>query len=421
MYCKLIGSPGRELPLGLLQPLRGNSLAGPFQVLPREHPGMFRAADADDPLQVRELRAVEFAGAGSVQFRTDLPQQIEIGIRAVPLDERQPADFRLRQRVFEFRGPVGRVDGHQDHADAGRGELQQHPLRPVRGPYAEVVSAPQSDCQQSAGNAIDGPVELGPRQADARLREDHGVAVGKPPRRLPQRRPDGQTIDPRLALPDSRASEEACQPAATKVAEKQFGKYFAFPGQSRAPPAAEPFLDRPTESPAAAGHAAREAPAASMPPARASAARVPPDRRVASEGSAFAAERRSPSSRAATNCSTPSFHRSRRPDSVEQSHRQSLPRGDLSAGQKHRQRRLQPHQFRQSLRASPGRQQAQLDFRQAESRGIIIASDPVAAGQRELQSAPQAWPMDGGDRRHAEVLPARSNSLWPTITICSAL
>src|ERR1039458_7935083 len=43
-----------------------------------------------------------------------------------------------------------------------------------------------------------------------------------------------------------------------------------------------------TESPTATGRAARDAPAASMLPARVPAAQVPPDRRVASEDSAFA-------------------------------------------------------------------------------------------------------------------------------------
>ncbi len=61
-----------------------------------------------------------------------------------------------------------------------------------------MVSARQSDGQQSAGNAIDFSIEFGPRQADSRLWEDDRVAVGKPPRRLPQRRPDGQTFDPRF-------------------------------------------------------------------------------------------------------------------------------------------------------------------------------------------------------------------------------
>ena len=96
-----------------------------------------------------------------------------------------------------------------------------------------MIAAPKSERQQPAGDAIDGPVELGPGHADCRLGKDHCIAVGEAAGRLPQRRSDRQTVDPRRRrrvglgagnTASPRAIEESCQPAAAGLAEVQFGK-----------------------------------------------------------------------------------------------------------------------------------------------------------------------------------------------------
>ena len=301
----------RELPFGFLQPLRGNALAGRFEVLPGEHPRMLPAADADDPLQVRKLRAVEFAGPRGVQFRTDLPQQVEIGDRAEPLDQGQPADFRLRQRVFQLRRPVRRIDGHQDHADPGRGELQQHPLRPVRGPDAEVVAAAETRCasrpraMRSTSRSNSAQVRRTPawgKTIASRSGNRRAVCRSAAPMVRPSTHGWRCRTRGRRKKRASRRRQKSL-----KAARERFRVPMPIPR-----PARGGALPRsPTGSPAAAGRAARDAPAASMPPARASAARAPlaSPRRV-EHGSALAARTVSSSSRAATNCSTPSFHRS---------------------------------------------------------------------------------------------------------------
>ncbi len=359
VYCRLIGSPGRELPFGFLQPL-----AGQFPRRPLRGPAR------------RACRDVPSRGCGRPTASAGTSR---CGVRRAgrrPIPDRPPAAYRNRR--FErcrsisasprtsdwasvYSSSAARyagIDGHQDHADAGRGELQQHPLRPVRGPNAEVVAPAQSDGQQAAGDAIDFPVELGPRQADSRLGEDHRVAVGKPPGRLPQRRPDGQTLDPRLALPGSRALEEAFQPTTAKVAEEQIGKYFAFPCQSRVAPATEPFLDgRQNCRQRRAMPAAERQPPARRPqerprpgfrPSAASRQKVrplPPQRFFVQPGGNELLQTFIPPVG--------------RPGRIEQSNCQCMPHRELSAGKQHRQGRRQPHQFGQALGASPGRQQAQ--------------------------------------------------------------
>ena len=211
VYCKIDRVAGGKLPLGFGQAIRGNVFGGSGEALPGEHSGMLEAAQSDDPLQVRKLRAVELAGPRAVQFRTDLAQHGQVGRCLELLDQGQPADFRLGQRIFEFGRPVRRIDRHQHHADAGRGELQQDPLRPVGGPNAESIAAAESEGQQAAGDAIDFPVEFRPGKADSFLAEDHRIARGKSPRRLPQGRPDGQALDPRLPCAGPRPSKEPFQ------------------------------------------------------------------------------------------------------------------------------------------------------------------------------------------------------------------
>ena len=385
-------------------------------------PGCSAAADADDPLQLRKLGAAEVRRDG----RCPIPDRPPARDRNSKIDRcRSISAIRgLPTAPGYIRSSAARYDGlivTRTTPMRAVANCKQHPLRPVRGPDAEMVSAPQPDCQQSAGDAIDSPVEFGPRHTDSGLGEDHRVAVGKALGRLPQRRADRETVDPRSrASPEPRALEEACQPAAAKVAEKQLRKYLAFPCQSRRAAAAEPFLDGGQELPDSDGPCRPRIASRQLPPARASAAqvRLRPSRRASRFGRGFAARRFfQPGGNKLLHAFVPPI---RRPGCVDQSNlhacraetlRPVSSIGNAASSPTNSGKRCVPPQAGNRPNLTSGR----------PSRvAIVIAGNAVAAGQCELQSAAQAWPVDHGHRR-IERPSSRSKSFWPTITICSAL
>src|SRR5205823_5944228 len=56
----------------------------------------------------------------------------------------------------------------------------------------------------------------------------------------------------------------------------------------------------------------------------------------------------------------------------------------------------------QALRATPARNQTQLDFRQAKLSARLIQRDAVIASQGKLEAAAQARTVDDGQRRHRQ-------------------
>ena len=197
----LIASPGSELPLGFRQRLRGACFrTGRFQVLPSEHPGMFRAADTDDPLQVRELRAAEFAGTGGVQFRAYLPQQVEISAARCRSMSASPRTSDCRSvysssaaryaGLMVTRTTPMRAVANWSNTHCGQFVDHTPKWSPRRSPIASNPRAMRSTSRSNSAHV----------RRTAACAEDHRVAVGKPPRRLPQRRPDGQTFDPRFVF-----------------------------------------------------------------------------------------------------------------------------------------------------------------------------------------------------------------------------
>src|SRR5262249_45053796 len=68
----------------------------------------------------------------------------------------------------------------------------------------------------------------------------------------------------------------------------------------------------------------------------------------------------------------------------------------------YKQRAFQPDDARQTLRAAPTREQAQLDLRQTELGAGLIENQSIIAGEGELQPAAQACPTDGRDCRHGQ-------------------
>ena len=79
------------------------------------------------------------------------------------------------------------------------------------------------------------------------------------------------------------------------------------------------------------------------------------------------------------------------------------PRVERLAGQDQVERRRQPHDARQARAAAPGREDPELDLRQADLGLLRVRHDAVVAGEGELGAAAEARAVDRGDGRVRQV------------------
>ena len=91
----------------------------------------------------------------------------------------------------------------------------------------------------------------------------------------------------------------------------------------------------------------------------------------------------------------------RRHDGVDQVERLGLVDRDRIALEQDRHRVLRRHQARHALGAAGAREQADLDFGQAEASFGIFSRDAIVAGQRHLETAAERQPVDRGRPRLA--------------------
>ena len=147
----------------------------------------------------------------------------EIVRGAERVDEKQGRRVRLFQHVRQFGRAIGRIDEHHHGPDAGRRELQQNPLGPIRRPDCNVVpfSIPSPD--ERLSDTVDGRVEAADRIRVCRspaalagneiLRKRTFVPSNRGKtnasrsgifgRGSPQRLADRQSVDPRHVSPSS--------------------------------------------------------------------------------------------------------------------------------------------------------------------------------------------------------------------------
>ena len=90
-----------------------------------------------------------------------------------------------------------------------------------------------------------------------------------------------------------------------------------------------------------------------------------------------------------------------RNDGVDQIERLGLGEIDRLALEQQLHRILRRHDARHALGAAGAREQADLDFRQAEPGLGIFRRDAVVAGQRQLKTAAEREPVDRGGPRLA--------------------
>ena len=128
---------------------------------------------------------------GTGRLRGHLCQHGGVVGGAEVADEHEGDGVGLVEQELELVGPVGRVDGDEDGADLGGGELGGDPFRVVGGPDGDVVTLVDSESHQSPGDPVAPGPELVPGVAKVPVHVDEGVAVAEPVRLAVQKVSDG--------------------------------------------------------------------------------------------------------------------------------------------------------------------------------------------------------------------------------------
>ena len=126
-----------------------------------ERAGARRRAELHDGAQRGQALEGELAGHARGHVRRELAQHRQVVRRLEARGADQRPDAREVQRVFELARAVGGVDGDEDRADPGGGELGEQPLGPVRRPDPDPLAADDAEPSQAVGQRVDPRRELG--------------------------------------------------------------------------------------------------------------------------------------------------------------------------------------------------------------------------------------------------------------------
>src|SRR5439155_17371167 len=99
---------------------------------------------------------------------------------------------------------------------------------------------------------------------------------------------------------------------------------------------------------------------------------------------------------------------------VDEAHLIALLRPDVPPRENHVERTLQPDESRQPLRPTGAWDEAKLHLGQREHRLRMIGCDAIVAGQRSLQTAAEASPVNRGDDGNAQQIEALEQRLSTT-------
>ena len=97
---------------------------------------------------------MQFARSGAVQFRTDLPNGLDVIITSEALGEQQSLTVGLAQDVFQLAGAIGGIYVYQNCAELRSCKLTEHPLRRIRGPNSDAISLLNAEAQEAACSTL---------------------------------------------------------------------------------------------------------------------------------------------------------------------------------------------------------------------------------------------------------------------------
>jgi hypothetical protein len=170
---------------GGLQPAGADGLAGGEQVGPGQEAaagglGLLRLGGIVDHhrAQPGQIGTERLAGRPMGEARDELEQHRAVVAAAKPRDQHEALDLGLLQGIGQLPEPIGRIDGDQDHADSGRGELQLQPLDVVRCPGPDTITPLEAQAQQPRSDPVHLPRQLRVGQPSPLGQGDHGLALG---------------------------------------------------------------------------------------------------------------------------------------------------------------------------------------------------------------------------------------------------
>ena len=160
-------------------------------VLEGEGAGCLRPADLNDRAQMRQPFRLQVARLRARQFRQQRVEHLHVfaGLEFGGGDQRGTAD--LAEREFQFAEPIGRIDGDEDQAGAGGGELRQRPFRPVQRPDADACAGLESEREKASRKIVDARREFAPGPAHVVTRGYERLAVAPSGHRALQCRANG--------------------------------------------------------------------------------------------------------------------------------------------------------------------------------------------------------------------------------------
>ncbi len=141
------------------------------------HPAVLFQAQEKDPLQVRKTGARQAPPFLGPQLGDELIYGLQVIDVLVAVDEKQVFRLRLFQNIGQLVDPVVGVDGEQDGADLGGGELQRHPIGDVGRPHGHLFALLDTHRHQAAGQAIHEIAELPVGQTEIPVDIDHRLVV----------------------------------------------------------------------------------------------------------------------------------------------------------------------------------------------------------------------------------------------------
>ena len=164
----------------------------------REPAGAAGAPELDQHLEGRQRRRLQFARARCPHLGREILDHAHVVAGLERLRRHQGFHAHLVERVGDLRATVGRVDGHQDQAGTGSGELGQCPFGAVGRPDADPVARRQTQRQQPGGQSVGAVAQFAERPVDALRRRNqrrllaplrHGQVQRLAQRLFHQRRP----------------------------------------------------------------------------------------------------------------------------------------------------------------------------------------------------------------------------------------
>ena len=180
----------------LLRRFAGEAL----HLIQRVHPAVLLAAEEENALEARILRAVQLATRLLLELRNELVDDLHVVAITESVDYEEVFGIGLLEREVHFLGLVVRVERQQNGAYLRGGKHENHPVRDVRRPECDLLTLLDAERHQPLGDKIDLLAEFKPRKTEIAIGIHDGIVLAATRNRLIKKLPkrvlagDGQVV-----------------------------------------------------------------------------------------------------------------------------------------------------------------------------------------------------------------------------------